>query len=89
MLELNSSCTVYRLLHEQMLHENPHETILEKRVNILKSQLFQLERQVIIVGKASDLVPELSIRISRWLFCQTWSMDMQEFTWSCTGCWRT
>ncbi len=37
---------LFRDLQNQLLHENPKENTSLKRVNILKTQIFQLERQV-------------------------------------------
>lgn len=36
-----------RSLHDQLVHELPQENFSEKRVNLLKSQVVQLERQVL------------------------------------------
>ncbi len=44
-----------RALHEQLIHESLQENFSEKRVNLLKSQLFQLERQVMEVFRSSLL----------------------------------
>ena len=43
---LNTCTQIHRSLHNQLLHENPRENSSLKRVNILKTQVFQLERQV-------------------------------------------
>ncbi len=39
-------CSYNRAVHKQLIHEAPQENFSEKRVNLLKSQIFQLERQV-------------------------------------------
>ena len=48
-------------MHEQLIHESPEENFSEKRVNLLKSQILQLERQVrglvqTICGKISVIM---------------------------------
>lgn len=43
--------SVHRSLHNQLLHEAPAERFAEQRVNLLKTQVVQLERQVKVLNK--------------------------------------
>ena len=48
------TCSFSRVLHEQLIHELPEERFTEKRVNLLKSQVAQLERQVCELNHSLD-----------------------------------
>ncbi|XP_064390455.1 uncharacterized protein LOC135338302 [Halichondria panicea] len=58
---LKKELTDIKALHEQLIHESPQENFSEKRVNLLKSQLFQLERQVLLMSQALGSRGELLV----------------------------
>ena len=49
-----ASSSQCRSMHEQLVHESPEENFSEKRVNLLKSQILQLERQVRLYAISTD-----------------------------------
>lgn len=51
----STSATYCRCLYDQLVHETPHEQFSEKRVQLLKSQLHLLERQVYIPSVSTIL----------------------------------
>ena len=49
---LHPSSASPRAVHDQLLHESATESFSERRVCLLKSQVVQLERQVLLLTQA-------------------------------------
>ncbi|KAK2142827.1 hypothetical protein LSH36_909g00018 [Paralvinella palmiformis] len=51
-LELKKEITEIRSAYKQLITENSHESYDERRVNFLKAQMVQLERQILLLNEA-------------------------------------